>query len=95
MRLTVEVEREREGRWIAEVMEVPGAMVYGATRQKAIAKARALARRVLADREEEAGLARILRRTKRRDAGGPGTSLAEMKRLLGMAGRKTKPARHE
>ena len=48
-------------------------------------------RRVLAEREEDAGLARLLRRAKKRGTGGPSTSLGEMKRLLGMAGGR--PAR--
>jgi predicted RNase H-like HicB family nuclease len=52
MNLHVETEREEDGRWIAEVTEVPGAMSYGATREEAIAKAKALALRVLADRLE-------------------------------------------
>ena len=52
MRLTVEIEREEDGRWIAEVMELPGALVYGSTREEAIAAAQALALRVLADKLE-------------------------------------------
>ena len=47
---TIETEREVDGRWIAEVMEIPGAMVYGATTEEAIAKVQALAFRVLAER---------------------------------------------
>ena len=46
----VEVDREQDGRWIAEVPELPGVLAYGATRQEAIAKAQALALRVIADR---------------------------------------------
>ena len=49
---TIETEREEDGRWIAEVMEIPGAMVYGATPEEAIAKVQALALRVLAERLE-------------------------------------------
>ena len=49
---TIETEREEDGRWIAEVMEIPGAMVYGSTTEDAIAKAQALALRVLAERLE-------------------------------------------
>jgi predicted RNase H-like HicB family nuclease len=52
MQLTLEVEQETDGRWIAEVPEIPGAMVYGATRAAAMAGAEALALRVLADRLE-------------------------------------------
>jgi len=52
MQFTVEVEREDDKRWIAEVTDLPGVMVYGATRKEAMAKAQALALRVLADRIE-------------------------------------------
>jgi len=48
--MRVEIEREDDGRWIAEVPDLPGVMVYGATRQAALAKAEALALRVIADR---------------------------------------------
>ncbi len=50
MQLTIEIERETDGRWIAEVLELPGALVYGATEAEARARAQALALRVLADR---------------------------------------------
>jgi predicted RNase H-like HicB family nuclease len=50
MTFTVEYEQEEDGRWIAEVLELPGVMVYGATREEALAKAQALALRVLAER---------------------------------------------
>jgi len=49
---TVDVEREDDGRWIGEVPELPGVLVYGSTRDEAVAKAKALAFRVLADRLE-------------------------------------------
>jgi predicted RNase H-like HicB family nuclease len=52
MNFTVETEQETDGRWIAEVSEMPGVMKYGATREQAIAQAEALALRVLADRIE-------------------------------------------
>ena len=52
MNLTIETEQEVDGRWIAEVPQLPGAMVYGATREEAISRAKALALRVLADRLE-------------------------------------------
>lgn len=52
MRLTVELETEEDGRWIAEVLELPGTLVYGATREDALASAQALALRVLADKLE-------------------------------------------
>jgi len=48
----VEVERETDGRWVGEVPELPGVLTYGADRDEAIAKAKALAFRVLADRLE-------------------------------------------
>jgi predicted RNase H-like HicB family nuclease len=50
MKLTIETEREDDGRWIAEVPELPGVMAYGATRDEAMAEA--LAFRVLAERLE-------------------------------------------
>ncbi len=50
--LKIEIEREEDGRWIAEVTALPGVMTYGATREEAVAKAEALAVRVLADRVE-------------------------------------------
>lgn len=49
---TVDVERENDGRWIGEVSELPGVMVYGQTHDEAVARAKALAFRVLADRLE-------------------------------------------
>jgi predicted RNase H-like HicB family nuclease len=48
--MKIEIEREDDGRWIAEVPDLSGVMVYGATRQEAIARAQALALRVIADR---------------------------------------------
>jgi predicted RNase H-like HicB family nuclease len=53
MRLTIEVEREEDGRWIAEVSELPGVLTYGTTRPEAVTRAQALALRVLADRLEQ------------------------------------------
>ena len=50
--MKIEIEREDDGRWIAEVPELPGVMVYGKTRREAITKVEALALRVLADRLE-------------------------------------------
>ena len=52
MQLTIETEVENDGRWIAEIVEIPGAMQYGRSREEAIARAEALALRVLADRIE-------------------------------------------
>jgi predicted RNase H-like HicB family nuclease len=52
MHFTIEHEREEDGRWLAEVPELPGVLAYGATEQEAIAKAQVLALRVLAERLE-------------------------------------------
>ncbi|MCX5809773.1 MAG: type II toxin-antitoxin system HicB family antitoxin [Proteobacteria bacterium] len=51
--MKIEIEREEDGRWIAEIPELPGVMVYGDTRNQAISKAEALALRVMADRLEQ------------------------------------------
>ena len=48
--MKIEIEREKDGRWIAEVPDLPGVMVYGKTRAQALAKVKALALRVIADR---------------------------------------------
>jgi len=48
----IEVERETDGRWIAEIPALPGVMVYGKTRTDAVRSVYALALRVLADRIE-------------------------------------------
>ena len=52
MNLKIEVEREEDGRWMAEVLELPGCLAYGGNQAEAVAKAKALALRVLADRLE-------------------------------------------
>ena len=52
MKFNVEIEREDDGRWIAEVIDLPGAMAYGQTREEAVARAEALALRIMADRLE-------------------------------------------
>ena len=52
MHLKIEVEREADGRWIAEVMESFGCMAYGKNQADALAKAKALVLRVMADRME-------------------------------------------
>lgn len=52
MRFKIETDREADGRWIAEVPNLPGVLAYGKTRSEAVAKAQALALRVLADRLE-------------------------------------------
>ena len=50
--MIIEIEREEDGRWIAEVPDLPGVMTYGQSRQEAISKVESLALRVLADRLE-------------------------------------------
>ncbi|HEX8423028.1 MAG TPA: type II toxin-antitoxin system HicB family antitoxin [Pyrinomonadaceae bacterium] len=52
MKLTIELEQEDDGRWIAEVSDLPGVMAYGRSRDEAMARVQALAFRVLADRLE-------------------------------------------
>jgi predicted RNase H-like HicB family nuclease len=52
MHLNIEIDREDDNRWIAEVLDLPGVMTYGQTREEAISKVKALALRVLADRIE-------------------------------------------
>ena len=53
MRLTIEVDQEVDGRYIAEVVDLPGTLAYGDTREDAISRVQALALRVLADRLEQ------------------------------------------
>jgi predicted RNase H-like HicB family nuclease len=48
--MTIEIDFEEDGRWIAEVQEIPGALAYGLTRDEAIARVKALTLRVVADR---------------------------------------------
>lgn len=48
--MTIEIDREDDGRWLAEVVEVPGAMAYGESRAEAAARAKAIALRAIADR---------------------------------------------
>ena len=50
--MKIEIEKEVDRRWIAEVTELPGVMVYGRTRADAVAEVKALTLRVLADRLE-------------------------------------------
>ena len=50
--LRIETEREEDGRWIAEIPALPGVMAYGATGEEAVARVKALALRVVADRLE-------------------------------------------
>jgi predicted RNase H-like HicB family nuclease len=53
--MKIEIDREDDGRWIAEIPELPGVMAYGDNRNEAISKVQALALRVLADRLEHGG----------------------------------------
>ena len=52
MNFTIEHEQESDGRWLAEVPELPGVMAYGSTSLEAMSKAEVLALRVIADRLE-------------------------------------------
>ncbi|MEW6481824.1 MAG: type II toxin-antitoxin system HicB family antitoxin [bacterium] len=50
--MNIEIEREEDGRWIAEVPDLPGVMAYGETKEDAISKVEALSLRVMANRLE-------------------------------------------
>jgi predicted RNase H-like HicB family nuclease len=50
MKLSIELDREDDGRWIADALELPGVMSYGATREDAISNTERLAIEVIADR---------------------------------------------
>lgn len=52
MKLSIEYAREADGRWLAEVPQLPGVLAYGATADEAAARAEVLALRVLAERLE-------------------------------------------
>ena len=52
LNLTIEIDREADGRWIAEVPQIPGVLAYGASEAEAVAKAVALAFRGIAERIE-------------------------------------------
>ena len=52
MKLTIEIEQEDDGRWIAEVLELSGVMVYGETQEAALTRVQALALQVVAERLE-------------------------------------------
>ena len=52
MKFQIEIDREEDGRWIAEITTLPGVLVYGKSRKEAVAKVKALALRVLADKIE-------------------------------------------
>jgi predicted RNase H-like HicB family nuclease len=53
MNFTIECEREDDGRWLAEVPQLPGVLAYGQSQAEAMARAEVLALRVLADRLEQ------------------------------------------
>ena len=53
MKFEIELDREEDGRWIAEISSLPGVLAYGTSKQEAIAKVKALALRVLADEVEK------------------------------------------
>lgn len=59
MDLTIEIELETDGRWLAEVLELAGVMAYGADRAEAVARVQALALQVLADKLEHGELAPV------------------------------------
>ncbi|OYW76557.1 MAG: HicB family protein [Verrucomicrobia bacterium 12-59-8] len=65
MQFNIETEIESDGRWIAEVLEVPGALAYGITREEAIQRSESLALRVLAEQFEQgtvsSGIANLFR----------------------------------
>jgi predicted RNase H-like HicB family nuclease len=50
--LKIELDREEDGRWIAEIVDLPGVLAYGQTRDEAIERVKALSLRVIADRLE-------------------------------------------
>ncbi len=53
LRFRIGLDREEDGRWIAEIASLPGVMAYGKTKQEAVARVKALALRVLADKVEK------------------------------------------
>ncbi len=52
MNFTIEIEQEEDGRFLAEVLGMPGVLAYGETREEAVARVQALTLRVLADKLE-------------------------------------------
>jgi predicted RNase H-like HicB family nuclease len=61
MNFSIESEREVDGRWLAEVVDLPGVLAYGSTRDEALAQAEILALRVLAERlEHQEGVAQSI-----------------------------------
>jgi predicted RNase H-like HicB family nuclease len=52
MKLRIETDREDDGRWLAEIPDLPGVMAYGRTREEALVRVKTLALRTIADRVE-------------------------------------------
>ena len=52
MTFSIEYEQEDDGRWLAEILELPSALAYGRTVQEAVSKVQALALRIIADKIE-------------------------------------------
>jgi predicted RNase H-like HicB family nuclease len=53
MNFIVELEQEEDGRWIAEVVDIPGALAYGQSQQEALARVEAVALRVIAEKLDQ------------------------------------------
>jgi predicted RNase H-like HicB family nuclease len=60
MTFAIEIEQEKDGRWIAEIPQIPGAMAYGRTREEAVSRVEALALRVLAERIEHGEISPVI-----------------------------------
>ena len=60
MTFAIEIEQEKDGRWIAEIPQIPGAMVYGRTREEAVSRVEALALRVLAEGIEHGEMSPVI-----------------------------------
>jgi predicted RNase H-like HicB family nuclease len=66
--LTIDLARETDGRWLAEVPQLPGVLAYGSTEAVAVVTAEAMALRVIADRLERSGDGRLVALTFNRAA---------------------------
>jgi predicted RNase H-like HicB family nuclease len=71
LKLQIELDREEDGRWIAEIASLPGVMAYGRTKSEAVSKVEALALRVLADQAEKDKKSKPLEPCAPPAAGGP------------------------
>ena len=60
MTFAIEVDQENDGRWIAEIPQIPGAMGYGKTREEAVSRVEALALHVLAERIEHGEMSPVI-----------------------------------